>query len=229
MSALLHPVGPEKASTYWMRRGVALAALVLVVVLLWSFVGSLSSHNAPSASNTPSPSLAGSANGASAAASSTGSTMATPAPSSGSVASGSASPAGASAGPSPTPACDPTLVTVKLTGTTPVKSGSTTGLAVNLVNNSGHTCSIDFGVSTFRLTITSGSDRIWSTADCPRWGLTGSVKVIPGGAYAHVFLWPTLRSASGCQLRSQTLSGGTYVAQASLDSGSGAVFVMTLA
>jgi hypothetical protein len=61
MSGVLHPVGPEPASTYWLRRALVLGALAVVMAVMFSLIGNgaggqraVSAVPAPVA--TPSPS-----------------------------------------------------------------------------------------------------------------------------------------------------------------------------
>jgi hypothetical protein len=55
-SPLLHPVGPEPAGVYWVRRAALLVVLVLVVALVAYACGAGSSTPKPSASPSTSPS-----------------------------------------------------------------------------------------------------------------------------------------------------------------------------
>lgn len=55
MEGLLHPVGPEEVRTYWIRRGAALAVLILLVVGLGAMIGNLRKPAPMVGSSPPAP------------------------------------------------------------------------------------------------------------------------------------------------------------------------------
>lgn len=90
-------------------------------------------------------------------------------------------------------------------------------LSVSLTSQKA--CTITFAKTPFELRIYSGTDRIWSTNDCAKIQLSGTLTLQPGRAWQHVWRWPTQRSSKGCSLSDEYLGPGTYVATAVLSGG----------
>lgn len=87
----------------------------------------------------------------------------------------------------------------------------------------GRRCKADLGPKNLRIVITSGSDRIWSSADCEQRRSTKR-EVSPHRPYRTVVTWRRLRSAPGdCgEARERTRARpGWYVAVAELGSRNG--------
>ena len=78
------------------------------------------------------------------------------------------------------------------------------------------------------LKIYSGTDRIWTSADCTSWVPSGVQNLGSGKGYTFTEEWPTLRSASGCKLLNTYLQPGTYVATATVPGGQPAQLVISL-
>ena len=195
MGSLLHPVGPEEPRVYWVRRSlVVLLAVVVVVGIGWAVW-----PKQPSVSAVPPPS--------SPSVTPTVTTTPTTSP---------------SPTPSPTPtgpvACDPTLMKLGVAGFEKVKVGAkNTAFSLTVTNNTTVACILDISSKTYKLTVTSGKDRIWSTADCEKW-LPAEKLTLDGGA-THEFSvkWTLRRSSKDCKLTKDQLKPGTYVAAASLE------------
>lgn len=211
MGALLD-LGPQSPRTYWIRRGAVVLAAAL---LLWGLFALFTPKNdavvavpsvTPSVSATlPSPSVSVSA-------------------------SASASPSvSASASPTGPVACDPLNVEVDLAGFRSVAVGSKQPFKVTVGNNTAVPCILDLKTETFALKVVSGTDRIWSTADCPKLVPAKKTTLKAGKAYEFTIEWPGKRSQPGCTLVDKDLGVGTYVATASYQDTATGRFVMTLA
>ena len=194
MGSLLQPVGPQKPRVYWIRRSLVLVVIVAVVAAVWAIwpkgSGIPAAPVSPSASVTPPVSPSPSA------------TSSTPKPS-----------------PSPTGpvACDPTLMKLAVAGFEKIKvDAKNTAFTLSVTNNTKTACILRISEKTYELTVTSGKDRIWSTADCKKW-LPAKKRTLKGGA-VHEFevKWTLRRSSEGCKLTKDQLKPGTYVATGTL-------------
>lgn len=194
MGSLLHPVGPEEPRVYWVRRSLVVIVAVLVVVgigwLVWPREPAVSAVPPPSNTTTP------------------------PAP--------TVSTTPTVPSPSPTPtgpvACDPGVMKLGVAGFQKVKVGAkNTAFTLTVTNGGTVPCILTISPKTYQLTVTSGKDRIWSTADCDKW-LPAKETTLEGGA-AHEFTvkWTLRRSSEGCKLAKSQLRPGTYLATASLN------------
>ncbi len=210
MGALLD-LGPQTPRTYWIRRG----AVVLAAVLLVWFISSLfpkSDGVVAVPSVTPSVSTPVTSASVSAAASV------------------SASPStSVSVSPTGPQACDPLNVEVGIAGFRSVAVGSKQPFKLSIGNNTAVSCILDLKSSTFGLKVTSGTDRIWSTADCPKLVPVKKTTLKAGKAYEFTIEWPGQRSQPGCVLVDKDLGVGTYVATANYAEQATGRFVMTLA
>ena len=92
-----------------------------------------------------------------------------------------------------------------------------TTFQLSLINGSAQTCVARVTRKNFQLKINSGSDRIWSTDDCPSMIKTVSRKLRSEHAVAWSLTWNGKRSKSRCKSASQSLHPGRYVATAQLD------------
>ncbi|MQA87312.1 MAG: hypothetical protein GEV03_22455 [Streptosporangiales bacterium] len=59
---------------------------------------------------------------------------------------------------------------------------------------SGRKCTVDLGPKNLALTVTSGSDRIWSSADCARADGDTTRKISPHAPYETEVTWRRIRS-----------------------------------
>lgn len=236
LKGLRDPVGPESAPTYWIRRAVLAGACVLVLVLIVWLVASVlgggsSSKQAdavPSPVFTPDPSWTDTgwatpiASPSSGSPSASGSASPSGSPSA-SASSPSATPSGSTPGspsPSPTAACDSSSLTAVVKGDArTIAVGGAASFHVTVTNDTGSACTWDLSKVKVDLTVTSGSDRIWSTSDCPAWAPKGTHQLAAGKAWTADVKWPGRRS-NGCKLVDEDLGRGTYVATASVGGGS---------
>ena len=178
---MLHPVGPEPAQTYWMRRVVVIAVAVVVLASRrpdrqrdeqrvrrpgQPLAAAAGRRDAATGSPTPKPSAGGPVqrrrdrrHGRPVAASATASGPRRRRP---------RRPRRSPARPrrrQPV-ACAPDTLRPTLTGKQRLKPKEPTPSRLSLINGSGQTCSASVSPDNFELRIYSGSDRIWSTKDC---------------------------------------------------------------
>jgi hypothetical protein len=222
MSGVLHPIGPESVRTYWARRGVVFAAATIFVLALTLIVGGSGSGSAA----TPSPASADSGSPAPASPSAVETAVPTP----------SFADISTSATPTPTATKSPKLkasirkprqtaaascaaqeLRPTLTAKRRIAPKHPTTFQLSLINGSAKTCVARVTRKNFQLKINSGSDRIWSTADCPSMIKPISRKLSPEHALAWSLTWDGKRSKSRCKSTSQALRPGRYVATAKLD------------
>ena len=109
----------------------------------------------------------------------------------------SASP---SATPSASPTCEQKLVTVKAaTNKTSYGADEKPVLSLTVTNGGKLPCKVNIGTSQMDFLVTSGSDRVFSSADCQA-ASTDLVKTIaPGKSETANFPWPRNRSVQGCE------------------------------
>lgn len=90
-------------------------------------------------------------------------------------------------------------------------------LTLTLVNTSPATCRADVGPDTVELRITSGNDRIWSSADCGKAFDTEVVELQRGVPHDVDITWDRIRSWPDCRDDVVHARPGTYVAKAYSD------------
>jgi hypothetical protein len=209
MGSLFHPVGSQPAWVYWARRGALVLAVVLLVAVAFNVFRPPADARVTAVPVTNSTSV-------------TPPVSATP--------SDSESP---SASPTPTGplACDATNSSLTIAGYQKVRQDAKQPFKLALTNNGGQPCVLDLKPATFSLTVTSGTDRIWSTDDCDKWVPSHKGTLKSKKAYEFSIVWPVSRSASGCRTPKAMLGPGTYVASAAFASDAKArqVFVVTKA
>jgi hypothetical protein len=196
MGSVLHPVGERPAAVYWVRRAlVVLMPLVVIVALVWIFLPGRDAGVAASpATNSTTPSAAG-----------TPSATASDTPSD--------SPTTASAPPAPT-ACAAESLSASLAGYGTLKPGGTQPFKLTLTSLADADCLFDAKTGTFELAVSSGTDRIWTTDHCAKL-LPGKTLTLSKGKSVEFSIdWPVKRSAAGCKTTKDVLGAGTYVAKA---------------
>lgn len=189
MSNVLRPVGPEPPKVYWIRRLVVVALVVLLVVIVASlFSGGGGDGADPSASPTPTEDV-------------TEDPSQTP-------------DEDADAADAEAVDCLPENLTVALTPATRVWTVGTAPTFTATVTNTGSTpCTVDTGADHVELLVTSGSDRIWSSVDCPSETAEASrLRLLRPGAedVDPAVVWPGVRSAEECPTGLPTPRAGTY-------------------
>jgi hypothetical protein len=225
MSGLLRPVGPEAAQTYWVRRGLVVGATMVLAVAVLLIISGTSSRGLAVHAN-PSPPTAGYSVPSPASPSSMQTATHTPSTidPSGSPSSTAPEPNAATrkastnktdrSGPVDCPAEDlrPTL-----TGRHRLASKRPTTFQLSLINGSDQTCIARVTRKNFELKIYSGSDRIWSTADCRSAINPITRKLGSEHAVAWSLTWDGRRSKSNCKSAPDAPGPGTYIATAQLE------------
>jgi hypothetical protein len=193
MGSLLHPVGGRPGWVYWARRAGLVVALVAVVVIGFFLFR-------PPEPTTPAVPAGGSTTASEPAASTP---AATDTPS-------------VTASPTPTGplACDQTNGGLSLAGYQKVKQDAKQSFKVGVKNTGAQPCVLDLTAVNFSLSVTSGTDRIWSIADCAKWVPAKKQTLKPQQSYEFSIEWGVVRSAPGCKETKGLLNPGTYVAQA---------------
>jgi hypothetical protein len=145
---------------------------------------------------------------------------------------GTALPApSASATPSTpsTPTCDQSLVTVSASTDKAAYAAGETPLLILKVTNGGKVaCEVNLGTSQMEYTVTSGSDRIFSSVDCQSESGDLVKSLAPGQSETANFPWQRNRTVPGCgAVSAKPGAGGAYymfVARLGTKSSSKAVF-----
>ncbi|GAA3696768.1 hypothetical protein GCM10022224_073190 [Nonomuraea antimicrobica] len=196
---------------YWRRRmSVLVAVLVVVAVVAWACSSGGSgpqrtsgAQSSPSVGATPSadPLLAGLRT----LAMGTASPSPTPTPSP------KAAPQERPRRPGE-PCAEDDLVLSLQGGREQIYAGdSRPSFLVTLVNTGPVMCTADVGPRAMEIRITSGADRIWSTADCVS-GEGSEVKELQRGVpYVRSLEWDRRRSSSDCRSTPPAALPGTYV------------------
>jgi hypothetical protein len=194
MGSLIHPVGGQPGWVYWARRAGLVVALVAVIVIGFLL------FRPPEPANIPAV-PAGGATTASEPAASTPAATETPS---------------VTASPTPTGplACDQTNTGLSLAGYQKVKQDAKQSFTVGVKNTSAQPCVLDLTAVNFSLSVASGTDRIWSTADCAKWVPAKKQVLKAQQSYEFSIEWGVIRSAAGCKETKGLLNPGTYVAQA---------------
>ena len=188
--ALLHPVGPEPAATYWRRRLVLLLALVVLVLLVRAILpggGASGGGGGKPTAGTPSPSPTRSA---------------TPHPSTTPAAIGT---------------CRDAALTLTVAADAGQHvAGKPVRFTVTVANTSHATCRRDLGGRVLEVLIRSGSDRIWSSDDCSKDHASSVQQLKPGASLQTVVTWQGHRSSAGCPTPAPESRAGTYTVRARL-------------
>jgi hypothetical protein len=114
-------------------------------------------------------------------------------------------------------ACPTSDLRSTLTGKQSLKTKTSTTFSLSLINGSKNPCYLRLTGGNFTLTVVSGKDRIWTTADCPTTVPALSRKLAPEQAVPWKVTWNGKRSKDGCKSRPETPKAGTYWAIAQFD------------
>ncbi|GAA2845387.1 hypothetical protein GCM10010517_01810 [Streptosporangium fragile] len=83
---------------------------------------------------------------------------------------------------------------------------------LTLVNTGKVMCVADVGPRAMEVRITSGDDRVWSSADCVS-GETDELRRLDRGIpYVRELVWNRRRSGDDCRVEGEPARPGTYVA-----------------
>lgn len=120
--------------------------------------------------------------------------------------------------PSPSDsACPAAAVKVAASTDAPAyPAGSNPLLTLSVTNAGTEPCSINVGTTQMEFVVTSGSDRIFSSADCQDGGADLVKEFAPGATEKANFTWERLRSAPGCAAAASNPTPGWYVFTARL-------------
>lgn len=210
---------------YWRRRAVVLVALVIVVAIIWAIVAAVRgrSTTATPATTTTSEAVSPSPTPSATDRPTAAPTTATPATTSAAASKSLVAPSSAA----PPAECVGNLLSLAVTGPRTVPATAKADLEVTVTNSSQTACVLVFDARLV-LKIVSGTDEVWSTADCAQWGPTGSQTVQPGAAITWKPTWDRHRSQKECKVVTTTLKDGTYVANAMYTGAATAQWVMYL-
>lgn len=194
MRGWLEPVGDAPANAYWFRRGlVLLAAIVLVVAIPW-LTGRLGGAPKDTATGLPStvPPASAGASGQSSGTTPNGTDAAGQSPD------------------SPGQPCRVGALRVAIEGTNPLPVAEAVDFTIT-VATSQTGCTLDLAQLPVTVSVASGADLVWSTANCPQWQPAGSFELGIQRPATFRVTWPN-RRGSGCELSEIPPGAGTYVA-----------------
>ena len=207
MSSLLRPVGHLPASVYWFRRGLVLAVLALLFVLIVRLFsgGGDEPHNTAASDPQQSPT---------AASTTTPSTTPT------TTVKKTEKPVKTT--PPADKLCDGSDVLVEaLPANRKIVSGSVLNFVVRLDAVSGE-CKATVDADRLTVTVTSGNDLIWTTTHCGQAIQRATLVVAKGKQAAGTVPWNGHRSGPGCLPGQPVAKPGTYVVKAVYDGRSSA-------
>jgi hypothetical protein len=109
-------------------------------------------------------------------------------------------------------ACVPADVVATLTPTAQAYPGKTQPqFRLSVVNTGDRACTLGLGPKEFEIRVMSGSDRVWSSADCVR-GSGSAIRLLRRGVpYLTAITWDRRRSSDGCTGSREVARPGTYV------------------
>jgi hypothetical protein len=128
-----------------------------------------------------------------------------------------------------TPTCDQSLVTVSAsTDKASYAAGENPLLTLKVTNGGKVACEVNLGTSQMEYTVTSGSDRIFSSVDCQAESSDLVKTLAPGQSETANFPWQRNRTVPGCgAVSAKPGAGGAYylfVARLGTKSSTKAVF-----
>lgn len=208
VSSVMRPVGPQSPGVYWVRRGLAVLIVLVVLLGAWWLVGGRGGAGNPSAAATPGPSL-------------TPAPPSSPAPLPSVSKKPSKSPTAVStAAPTTSPTADPTasIVDCKNSAITVTVStdaasypvGSTPRLRMRIANTSGSACRRDVGAPANELIVKSGGNPFWSSDDCNPGGTPDVAVLAAGQTYSVTLVWLGRASAPKCPADQAAAVAGPY-------------------
>ncbi|HZC27321.1 MAG TPA: hypothetical protein VE287_09860 [Actinopolymorphaceae bacterium] len=220
MTPLLRPVGPLATSVYWVRRMLVLLAAVLVGwLVVWALPGGASSGAEDAAAHRAKTGTSAGSHTPTTAAGRSGS-LRTPDPTAGPTSRTTRPPAAVPAsGHEGVPqfgVCSAGQLRVSVTiATTRVPSGTAVPVRVD-IRNTATRCGLSLNATSLRVQVTSGSDLIWDTKQCPAFVRSKLLTIEPGNTHVATVTWPGTRSRDGCPSRQVTALPGYYAVQAAV-------------
>lgn len=200
---MLQPVGPRPPHVYWVRR-------LLLLLLAVGGILAVAHACAPSSGGGTSARLRADQR---------------PAPT---------TPGGSSPSSSVTPdagvvACRPPALHVEVASDAPSYTLGVDPRFTAVVRNIGPTCLFPTALSSRTWRILSGTDTVWSTADCPRSTDGKRVRLRAGQQITYVLPWDRFRSTPGCAVAGAPAQAGTYRLYVTIAGASGKPVVFHLA
>jgi hypothetical protein len=115
-------------------------------------------------------------------------------------------------------ACEPRDIVVGLTATKTTYTGKDLPrFRLTAVNTGQRACTFGLGPKELEVRISSGTDRLWTTAQCAR-GSGSSIQLLRRGVpYLTTVVWDRKRSSRGCPSRRPAARPGVYVATVRAD------------
>ncbi|WP_061963349.1 hypothetical protein [Demequina aurantiaca] len=193
MDGLRNPIGEEPPEVYWKRRLIVGIGIVVLIALVWFIVA-----KATDGSNDP-------------AATPSDAATTSPAPTSGATT--SPDPSASANAAAASRACGPEDLTITTTANpADVAAGSPVTFDVDLAQDGSSPCLLDTTADGTELLITSGSDRIYSSTDCPADEAVAATQLVlePGTEDTVAVTWNGKRSAPDCEEVSASPRAGTY-------------------
>jgi len=87
--------------------------------------------------------------------------------------------------------------------------GARPSFSLTIDNTGTDACLVDAGEAAEQVVITSGSDKVWSSQDCPS-DEHRTLLLAPGASDTHPLVWGRVRSAPGCPSGLAAPGAGTY-------------------
>jgi hypothetical protein len=212
----MRPAGPLPARVYWVRRALLVVMLLVALSMLWWAAGRLVGGS-EDASGAPS---AGSAAGG---GGSDGTGPAAAATDEGQQPKNDHHPR-KHAKPhkpkhhqpvAPSGPCAPTQVDIAVV-VHDVKAGHANPVGLRLTSVGTPACTLAITADTLALRITSGSDVVWSSDECPNLVLAREVIVHAHKPVVYTFDWDGRRSTETCAQAGKVAAPGGYWAEAAL-------------
>lgn len=213
MSSLLRPVGHLPASVYWVRRALVLVVLVVLVALLIRlFAGGGGEDPQNSAASGPGQAPT---SGPTVVPNSGPSSTPTGTPRPNGNGDGKTEPVKSESEKPPRDVdCEGNDVRISvLPGTRNVRTGASLSFAVRL-SAVDDECKATLDPTKLSLTITSGTDQIWTTTHCEQAIPRATLVLAKGKDSTSTVSWNGRRSGPGCLPGQPFAKPGTYVAKA---------------
>ncbi|HEY3737932.1 MAG TPA: hypothetical protein VGL26_10865 [Jatrophihabitans sp.] len=214
---MFHPVGSQNPGIYWRRRLVLLAAVIVVLALVWLTVLAILDKHGEKTAASGGPSLTPSVSAPPVDSSSTTTTTTVPPstsqpPTSSSPpstpATTSAPPPSTSAAPVPCAAAQLSLQAVAEKPTYAVGDQPVLGLKVT--NTGPQSCVQDVADSQIELRVYNGAARVWGSHDCVIEPGTTAKVLEPNNPATFTVQWTGLSSQPKCAGTRQKVGAGTY-------------------
>lgn len=223
MSRVIRPSGPLPPRVYWTRRLLLVAVAILVISLIWWVLGRISgSAEEPTAG----PSADAPASGGHTSAETDETDSATPPhPGNGGRNQGRQNPGGKNHEdtpdrPPPVPAeptgdCDPEDVAMNIV-VSDAPSGKPNPADLVFTSLGTPACTLAISPGSLVLRVTSGSDVVWSSDDCPDDVLAKEIVVRQDPPTTYRFTWNGHRSTDSCREPGGVALPGGYWVEAAL-------------